>query len=138
MKKLLLFLALTLCVCGSVDAKKTWKRGQAEWAKIQLNDKLSFDQAFGIVLELVSDKYEMEMISKDGGYIRSAWNFLTDRKGRKIKDQRCRITVKFNHDKTQLQVKTECQRLKKGDWQDGEDTALSQQMKEDIRGVLGY
>ena len=80
----------------------------------------------------------MEMISKDGGYIRSAWNQLRDRKGKKIKDQRCRITIKFNHDQTQLQVKTECQKLKRGEWEDGEDTALSKQVKDDIRGVLGY
>ena len=138
MKKVLLFVMLSIFFCGSISAKKTWKRGEAEWAKIQLNDKLSYDQAFGIVLELVSDKYEMEMISKDGGYMRSAWNQLRDRKGKKIKDQRCRITIKFNHDQTQLQVKTECQKLKKGDWEDGEDTALSKQIKDDIRGVLGY
>ena len=77
------------------------------------------------------------MISKDGGYFRSAWNFRTDRKGKKIKDERFRITVKFNHDRTQLQVKTESQKLKKGDWIDGVDSRLETQIKEDLRGVLG-
>ena len=85
MKKVLLLFMCLLAVCGSMDAKKTWKRGQAEWAKIQLNESLSYDQAFGMVLETVSNRYEMEMISKDGGYIRSAWNFLVDRRGKKIK-----------------------------------------------------
>lgn len=138
MKKILLFLTLALCFCSTIDAKKTWKRGEAEWAKIQLNDHLSYDQAFAMVLELVTDKYEMEMISKDGGYIRSAWNACKDKKGRKIKDQRFRVTIKFNHDRTQIQVKTECQHLKKGEWEDGEDSVLSRQLKDDVRGVLGY
>ncbi len=137
MKKVLLLFMCLLAVCGSMDAKKTWKKGQAEWAKIQLNESLSYDQAFGMVLETVSNRYEMEMISKDGGYIRSAWNFLVDRRGKKIKDQRCRITVKFNHDKTQIQVKTEAQKLKKNEWIDGTDTAVDAQIKEDLRGMVG-
>lgn len=138
MKKLLLFAIMLMAFCGGVEAKKTWKKGQAEWAKIQLNDHLTYDQAFGMALELVTDKYEVEMISKDGGYIRSAWNFLTDKKGKKIKDQRCRITIKFNHDKTQIQVKTETQKLQKDEWIDGEDVIISTQIKEDLRGVVGY
>lgn len=137
MKKVLLLLALLVTAFGSINAKNTWKKGQAEWAKIQLNESLSYDQAFGLVLETVSNQYEMEMISKDGGYMRSAWNFLTDRKGKKLKDQRCRITVKFNHDKTQIQVKTETQKLKKDEWIDGTDTALDAQVKDDLRGVVG-
>jgi hypothetical protein len=138
MKKVLLFAVLLLAFCSGVEAKNTWKKGQAEWAKIQLNENLAYDQSFGIVLELVSDKYEIEMISKDGGYIRSAWNFLVDKKGKKLKDLRCRITIKYNHDKSQIQVKTETQKLKKDDWIDGVDEALASQIKEDLRGVVGY
>ena len=137
MKRILLVLALLMAVVGGVDAKKTWKKGQAEWAKIQLNDHLTYDQAFGMVIETLSDKYELDMISKEGGYIRTAWNFLTDRKGKKIKDQQCRVTVKFNHDRTQLQVKTETQKRKNNVWIDGEDTAISTQLKEDLRGQVG-
>lgn len=138
MKKALLLLALLVATFGSIDAKNTWKKGQADWAKIQINENLSYDQAFNIALELVSDKYEMEMISRDGGYIRSAWNNLLDRKGKKIKDQRCRVTIKFNHDRTQIQVKTEAQKMKNDEWIDGTDSELATQIKEDLRGVLGY
>jgi len=137
MKKILLVLALLMAVVGGMDAKKTWKKGQAEWAKIQLNDHLTYDQTFAMVIETLSNKYELDMISKDGGYIRTAWNYLTDRKGKKIKDQQSRVTVKFNHDKTQLQVKTETQKLVKDEWVDGEDSALSTQLKEDLRGAVG-
>lgn len=139
MRRIILILAL--CVPFSVlsiSAKSNWKKGQADWAKIQLNESLSYDQAFGLVLELVSNKYEIDMISKDGGYIRSTWNFLLDKRGKKVKDQRCRIIIKFNHDKTQLQVKTESQKLKGDTWVDGVDETLSLQIKEDIRGALGY
>ena len=138
MKKAFLLLALLVATFGSIDAKNTWKKGQADWAKIQINENLSYDQAFNIALELVSDKYEMEMISRDGGYMRSAWNNLLDRKGKKIKDQRCRVTIKFNHDRTQIQVKTEAQKMKNDEWIDGTDSELATQIKEDLRGVLGY
>ena len=136
MKKITILFALLIALVGCAS-QKGWKKGQAEWAKIQLNDRLTYDQAFAMALEQVTDKYEMDMISKDGGYFRSAWNFRADKKGKKIKDERFRITVKFNHDRTQLQVKTESQRLKKGDWIDGVDSRLETQIKEDLRGVLG-
>lgn len=136
MRKILLLLAIMLPLC-SYAAKKGWHKGQAEWAKIQLNDRLTYDQSFAMIIETLSNKYELDMISKDGGYIRTSWSYFTDRKGKKIKDQQSRVTVKYNHDRTQLQVKTETQKLKKGEWIDGEDTAISAQLKEDLRGQVG-
>lgn len=119
--------------CASV---KGWHKGQAEWMRVQIHENFDFTKAFSTALDLLTEKYEMEMINKDGGYARSAWNYY--RKGNGVVDQkaRVRVTLKFNHDRTQLSVKTEVQRLIKGEWVDGYSDELGRQTRDDIQGVL--
>ncbi len=137
-KKLFLLLLTCVAIVATISAKNTWKKGTAEWMKIQIHENFTYDKAFNTVLDLITDKYEMDLISKDGGYIRTAWSFMRNAKGKKIKNMRVRVTAKFNHDRSQLQVRTEVQKLKKDDqWIDGEDINLSRQIRDDIQGVLG-
>ena len=139
MKKIVLALCLCLACVGSMEAcKKSWKKGTAEWKKIQIQETLDYNHAFNTALELVSNDYEMDLINKDGGYIRTEWSYMKNKKGKRIKDMRMRITIKFNHDRTQLQVRTEAQKLKRNDWIEGEDSALSKQIRDDLQGALGY
>lgn len=138
MKKIVLALCLCLVCVGSMEAKKTWKKGTAEWKKIQIQESLDYNHAFNTALEMVSNNYEMDLINKDGGYIRSEWSYMKNKKGKRIKDMRMRITIKFNHDRTQLQVRTEAQKLKRDEWIEGEDSALSKQIRDDLQGALGY
>jgi|SRR5574344_792937 hypothetical protein len=138
MKKIIFITMALIISIGTADAKKTWKKGQAEWAKIQLSENFNYDTAFNTVLDLITDKYEMDMINKDGGYIRTAWSYMRNKKGKQIKDQRIRVTIKFNHDRSQLQARTEVQKGGDDEWVDGEDVAASKQVRDDIHGVLGY
>jgi hypothetical protein len=78
----------------------------------------------------------MEMINKDGGYARTTWNYYRKAKGGVDNKARVRVTLKFNHDRTQLSVKTEVQRLIKGEWVDGYSDSLGRQIRDDIQGVL--
>ena len=135
MKKLLLIALAILAMtgCGSL---KSWHKGQAEWMRVQIHENFTYDKAFATALDLVTEKYEMEMINKDGGYARTAWNFYRKANGRADKNFRVRVTLKFNHDRTQLSVKTEVQKLHRGDWIDGYHTKLGSQIREDIQGVL--
>ncbi len=138
MKKIIIILIAITASMSPVLAKKTWKKGQAEWQKILVSEHFTFEKSFVVVMDLISDKYEMDMINKDGGYIRSAWSFLAKKNGKKDNTKRMRITIKWNHDRTQIQVKTECQHLKGEEWIEGEDSSISTQIREDIQGVLGY
>ena len=76
------------------------------------------------------------MINKDGGYARTAANYSRKNNGRINEKLRVRVTLKFNHDRTQLSVKTDVQKKKKGEWIDGHDTKLGRQTRDDIQGVL--
>lgn len=119
--------------CASV---KGWHKGQAEWMRVQIHENFDFNKAFSTALDLLTEKYEMEMINKDGGYARSAWNYYRKAKGVVDKKARVRVTLKFNHDRTQLSVKTEVQRLINGEWVDGYSDVLGRQTRDDIQGVL--
>lgn len=119
--------------CASV---KDWHKGQAEWMRVQIHENFDFTKAFATALDLLTEKYEMEMINKDGGYARSAWNYYRKSGGGVDQKARVRVTLKFNHDRTQLSVKTEVQRLIKGEWVDGYSDVLGRQTRDDIQGVL--
>lgn len=119
--------------CASV---KGWHKGQAEWMRVQIHENFDYNKAFSTALDLLTEKYEMEMINKDGGYARSAWNYYRKSNGMTDDKARVRVTLKFNHDRTQLSVKTEVQRLIKGDWIDGYSDVLGRQTRDDIQGVL--
>lgn len=119
--------------CASV---KGWHKGQAEWMRVMIHENFDYNKAFSTALDLLTEKYEMEMINKDGGYARSAWNYYKKSNGVVDQKARVRVTLKFNHDRTQLSVKTEVQRLIKGDWVDGYSDVLGRQTRDDIQGVL--
>ena len=121
---------------ASCASSKSWHKGQAEWMRVQLHENFNYEKAFSTALDLLTEKYEMEMINKDGGYARTAWNYYKKSNGRSDKTKRVRVTLKFNHDRTQLSIKTEVQKLRRDEWIDGYDTRLGRQTRDDIQGVL--
>jgi len=136
MKKLviaILAVSLSFGVCG---AKNKYVKKPAEWQKIQISDNLNYDKAWNMVLESITNDFEMDMISKDGGYARSSWTTAKAKNGKKDKKHLVRITIKFNHDRTQLQVKTEAQKVKNAKWE-GEDIEFTKKIREDLRGIVG-
>ena len=135
MKKLLV-LAIGAMLLTGCASSNSWHKGQAEWMRVQIHENFNYEKAFSTALDVLSEKYEMEMINKDGGYARTAYNYYRKSNGRSDDKKRVRVTLKFNHDRTQLSVKTDVQRLKKREWIDGYDTKLGQQIREDIQGVL--
>lgn len=123
-------------ILTSCASSNSWHKGQAEWMRVQIHENYNYDKAFSTALDVLSEKYEMEMINKDGGYARTAHNYYKKSNGRSDNKKRVRVTLKFNHDRTQLSVKTDVQKYKKGEWIDGYDTKLGRQVREDIQGVL--
>ena len=135
MKKTLIFV-FAMVLMASCASSRSWHKGQAEWMRVQLHENFDYEKAFSTALDVLTEKYEMEMINKDGGYARSSWNYYRKANGLARKDMRVRVTMKFNHDRTQLSIKTEVQKLKHDEWIDGYDTNLGRQTRDDIQGVL--
>ena len=135
MKKILL-LAIGTIILTSCATSSSWHKGQAEWMRVQIHENFDYNKAFATAVDLLSEQYEMEMINKDGGYARTARNYYRKSNGKSDDKKRVRVTLKFNHDRTQLSVKTDVQKKQKDEWIDGYDTKLGRQIREDLQGVL--
>ena len=131
-----MFFAITALILTGCASSNSWHKGQAEWMRVQIHENFDYNKAVATAVDLLSEKYEMEMINKDGGYARTAWNYYRKSKGVEDKKARVRVTIKFNHDRTQLSVKTEVQRLIRDEWVDGYSDVLGRQVRQDIEGVL--
>ena len=104
------------------------------WSSIQLRDGLKFDKAFDDVLDVVAKRFEMDIISKEGAYARSQWNYrwgVTEGTS-----YRTRVIFKFSPDKTKVDVKTEAEWHVGKAWRTGYDTRLLETIKQDIMGVV--
>ena len=107
------------------------------WSSIAIREDLSFDKAFNEVLDVCARRFEMDLISKDGGYGRTNWTYTWNDRGRYINYYRARVVFKFSADRTKVDIKTEAEFGGESRWIQGFDTRLLQKMKQDIMGVVG-
>jgi len=128
---------LFLAACGAKRPQSFLQVIQPTWASIELRDGLSKEQAWEDVLDVLSKKFELEMISKEGGYIRTAWVYTWWKAGELTENYRVRSIVKFSSREAKVEVKTEANFLDGDLWYVGTDTRLLQTIKTDIMGVVG-
>jgi hypothetical protein len=107
------------------------------WVSVEIRDDLSYDEAWREVVDILAKKFELEVISKDGGYIRTAWIYTWWKSGKITENYRVRAIVKFSADRKKVDIKTEANYLKDDTWVTGTDTRLLQTVKTDIMGVVG-
>ncbi len=120
------------------------------WTSLQFRDGISDDAAWQGVMDVLARSFEIEVLSKDSGYLRTTWSYgwATDR----IVDYyRVRVTIKMNYQQKRLDIKSEANYLgveRRGkiyqanyagippQWISGSDTRLLQTMKTDLGGLI--
>ena len=102
-----------------------------------IRDGLTYDKAFGEVMDVVGKRFELDMISKDSGYIRTNWIYTWNTKRKYNEKYRTRVIIKFSADRTKVDIKSEAEFGGEPRWVKGFDTALLSQIKQDIQGVVG-
>jgi hypothetical protein len=107
------------------------------WTSVELRNGLSFNDAWEETVDLLAKKFELEMISKDGGYVRTSWNYNWWKPGEQTPNYRVRTILKFAPDHKRVDLKTEAQYLYKKAWLNGTDTRLSKTLRTDLMGVVG-
>ena len=124
--------------CGAI-APKTFQRAVdgGSWSSVMVRDGLSYDRAFGEVMDVIGRRFELDMISKDGGYLRTNWIYTWNSKGKYTEKYRTRIVIKFSSDRSRVDIKSEAEFGGEPHWIKGFDTALLTQTKQDIMGVVG-
>jgi hypothetical protein len=138
MKKVWIWITLTFLVIISASCVRppstfvrTYETGFKE---IQLKEGISKDDAWNTVVDIVSKKFDIEVLEKKDDYLRSGWAYYTT--GELEERYRVRITIKF-FEGSKLTIKTEAQWLGNTGWELGYDLAVLQDVSNDITGKIG-
>ncbi len=134
-----LVIALPIMISCGLTKPSTFQRAAdgGVWSTIMVREDLSYEKAFGEVMDVIGRRFELDMISKDGGYLRTNWIYTWNKKGKYTKKYRTRVVVKFSADRSRVDVKTEAEFGGEPNWIKGFDTSLLTQTKQDIMGVVG-
>lgn len=143
MKKIILIFCISgiiplLQSCGSLKPSSFVQATDGgTWSSIFIREDLTYDKAFNEVLDVCAKRFEMDMISKEGGYGRTNWIYTWNTKGKYDQKYRTRVVFKFSADRSKVDIKTEAEFGGDPKWKKGFDTRLLQTMKQDISGVVG-
>jgi len=107
------------------------------WASVEIREDMSSEKAWQQVVDILAKKFELEMISREGGYVRTSWIHTWWKVGELTTNYRVRAIVKFSPDWKKVDIKTEANYLVGQQWIVGTDTRLLQTVKTDIMGVVG-
>lgn len=123
-------------------APKTFLRTAPGWKVIELHDgvKSSYDDAWQKTVDTVAKSWDIEMMDKDSGYLRTAW--LHGISGGNYARYRGRLTVKFPEVKnpSTVEVRTQAQWLENRQyavWVNGFDTSFQRDVYSALAGRLG-
>ena len=105
------------------------------WASIEVAGNIEYEKAWSAVVDLLVRKFDLEVLSKENGYLRTTW--LYSWTGELREDYRVRVTIKFSFDKSKVEIKSEANYQRASGWVIGSDTALLQTLKADIMGTIG-
>jgi len=134
----MIFSGLFLVCCAPNPFVRTTSPG---WSMIEIRDEVSYDEAWKSVVDLIAKQFDIEILSKEDGYIRTGW--LSSWTGNLSQNYKVRSIIKFNPDKRIVEVKSEAQYYDGGyfgigaGWVMGTDELLSATLRSDIMGRVG-
>ena len=127
---------ITFIGCSSTP-ESFIKAYEPSWTSIEIRENLNFESAWSQVVDVLAKKFELEMISKDGGYIRTSWIYTWWKIGQRTENYRVRAIVKFSANGKNVDIKTEANYLDDDQWIVGFDDRLLETVKTDIMGLVG-
>ncbi len=136
---------LSLCMTGCASTPKSFVASAPGWKTIELNEVLqgNYDLAWQKTVDTVARDWDIELLDKDSGYIRTSWKYdISGQRGRRRQTYRGRITLKFPEIKNpnKLELRTGAQWLRNRNsryWESGFDTNLERDVYAALAGRLG-
>ncbi|MDA8100291.1 MAG: hypothetical protein M0042_11780 [Nitrospiraceae bacterium] len=143
MRRSVLLAVITLVIAGLIGGcvvarkPKTFVQTlEPTWASIEWKDNIDYDKAWNNVIDLLTKRFDLEIINKDSGYVRTNWLYTWT--GDFTDNYRVRVTAKFNKELKKVEIKSEANYSSiHGDWVSGSDTRLLETLKQDIMGMIG-
>lgn len=128
-------LILAFLVTGCMAPKTFVETMEPTWASIEVRTDVSYDQAWEAVIDALVKRFDIEIMSRQDGYIRTTWLYTWT--GKVQENYRVRVTAKFSPDHKKVEVKSEAEYGGSGLWVMGYDTRLLETIKTDIMGTIG-
>lgn len=125
-----------LVACAGCMAPGTFvKTPQPAWAAVEIRPDIPYEKAWEGFVDSLVKKFDVEVISKENGYIRTGWCYSWT--GKTADDYRVRVTAKFSPDHGRVEVKSEAEYGGPGKWVPGYDRGLLESMKKDLESSIG-
>ena len=133
---------LVLVLLVSACAPKTFIRtAEPGWSTVEMREELTYDEAWKQMVDVLAQKFDLEVISKEGGYVRTGW--IHSWTGKMTEHYKVRAIVKFDPDRENVAFKSDAQYYGNGfigigkGWELGTDERLTKTVKTDLMGKLG-
>jgi hypothetical protein len=142
--KIILVAAVLLACIGC--APSSFVKSSPGWKVIEVREGLNTecDKAWQTTVDTIARNWDIEMIDKESGYLRTTWTYGIS--GGIYNRYRARLTVKFpggfqsGRQCDKMEVKTEAQWLQNieyGNWVTGFDTTFNRDVYGALAGRLG-
>jgi len=110
------------------------------WNVVEIRDGLAYDQVWDAVVDLLARRFDIEILSKADGYIRTGWLYTWT--GKPSDTYKVRAVIKFSPDRSMVEVKSEAWWHKEGwfgrrSWVLGTDDLLATTLRTDLMGQIG-
>jgi hypothetical protein len=122
--------------CGTSAPDSFMRMTKQFWEVVEIKSSVKYDDAWQRVIYIVTKKFELEMISKEDGYVRSAYGpsyFSEDITNDKYQ---VRIVAKFTPDRRKVEYKIESRIWDGKIWLNGSDVRVAANMKKDFVNSL--
>jgi hypothetical protein len=126
--------------CASAGPPPTFTETHSEtgtWRSIEVREGMAKPQLWSTVVDALSSKFDIEVVERESGYVRTSYKFTTISNGKQRDNYRSRIVAKFNPDWSVLQVKSESGWLEDRNWIDGYDSQVLNDIYMDLQGRIG-
>ena len=144
MKKLSIFALLfaVIFMAGCSMPPKTFRKTYDEpgiWKVVDVRQGMEKNELWRMLVDTLSQKYDLEVLEKDSGYLRTSWKYTQVSQFGNVSDRyRSRIVIKLiGSNWSKIQVKCESNWLSKRGWLMGYDTRLLEDVFGDIQGRVG-
>jgi len=122
--------------CGTGAPDSFMRMTKQYWEVVDVKPSIKYDDAWQRVIYIVTKKFELEMISKEDGYVRSAYGpsyFTEDIANDKYQ---VRIVAKFTPDRKKVEYKIESRTWDGKIWLNGSDVRVAANMRKDFVNSL--
>lgn len=129
--------ALLLAGCGLGAPESFMQMNKQFWESMDLKQTVKYDDAWQRVIYIITKKFELEMISKEDGYVRSAYSQSYFSEDMLNERYQIRIVAKFTPDRKKFEFKIESRMWDGKIWHNGSDVRIAANMRKDFQNSIG-